>query len=96
MPIGQIQLGKNGISDNFIGTLKNHFNKHKTVKVSILKSAREDKSKVKEYSGKILEKLGDNYTARVIGFTIVLKKWRRAISRGDKCNKVLTTSEVGS
>jgi len=75
-----IQLGKNGVTDNFIITLNNHFKKCKNVKISVLKSAREDRSKMKEYREKILEKMGKNYSARVIGFTIVLKKWRKAVS----------------
>ena len=77
--IGYVQLGKQGITDNFIGTLKNHFKKNKNVKVSVLKSAGHDKIKVKKFSEEILEKLGNNYTVRVIGFTIVLKKWRKAV-----------------
>jgi len=77
--IGYVQLGKQGITDNFIETLKNHFKKNKNVKISVLKSARKDKKQVKEYSEKILEKLGNNYTVRVIGFTIVLKKWRKTV-----------------
>lgn len=77
--LGQIQLGKQGISNNFIDSLKNHFKNYQNVKVSVLKSAGHDKSKVKEYSKQILEKLGKNYTARIVGFTIVLKKWRKAV-----------------
>ncbi len=77
--VGQIQLGKQGITDNFIETLKNHFKKHNNVRISILKSAGHDKEKIKEYSKEILEKLGKNYTSRVIGFKIVLKKWRKNI-----------------
>lgn len=77
--LGQIQLGKQGITNNFIETLKNHFKKNKNVKISVLKSAGHDKEKVKEFSEKILNKLGKNYTVRVIGFTIVLKKWRKAM-----------------
>ena len=76
--IGNLQLGKQGITDNFIATLKNHFKNHENVRVSVLKSAGHDKKKLKEYSEEILEKLGKNYTARVVGFTIVLKKWRKA------------------
>ena len=75
-----IQLGKNGITDNFIETLRSHFTKCKNVKISVLKSAREDRSKMKQYREEILEKRGKNYSARVIGFTIVLKKWRKAVS----------------
>ena len=74
-----IQLGKNGVTPNLIETLKNHFKNYENVKISILKSARHDKTKVKEYSEQILEKLGRRYTAKTIGFTIVVKKWRKNV-----------------
>jgi|TARA_Y100000034_G_scaffold109178_1_gene140170 RNA-binding protein YhbY len=77
--IGQRQLGKNGITTNFIETLKNNFKNYENIRISVLKSAGHDKSKVKEYSREILEKLGKNYTSKVIGFTIVIKKWRKAV-----------------
>jgi len=77
MPIKELQLGKNGITDNFIETLKTYFTDVRTVKISVLPSAREDKSDVKKYSEEILQKLGVHYTARCIGFTITLKKWRK-------------------
>ena len=76
--IGHMQLGKQGITNNFIGTLEHHFDKYQNVKVSVLKSAGHDKIKVREYSEEILEKLGAHYTSRIIGFTIVIKKWRKA------------------
>lgn len=78
--INQIQIGKQGITDNFIETLKNHFKRSRTIKISVLKNARpegkEGKIKVKEYAETLLKSLGNNYSARVIGFTIALKKWR--------------------
>ena len=77
--LGQIQLGKNKISENFINTLKNHFKNHENIRISVLKGAGHEKKKVKEYSEKILEKLGKNYTARIVGFTIFIKKWRRGV-----------------
>ena len=77
--VGNVQLGKQGLTDNFITTLKNHFKNHENVKVSVLKSAEHNKEKLKEYSEEILEKLGKNYTSKIIGFTIVLKKWRKAV-----------------
>jgi len=71
----QIQLGKNGVTESFIETLKNHFKKNKSVRISVLKSAREDgKKSVKEYRDKIIEKLGGNFKARTIGFVIIIKK----------------------
>jgi len=101
MTQGQVQLGKKGITENFIETLKNHFKKNKNVKVSVLKSAGHEKRKVREFADEILKKLnsrprtannknnllpttkslGKKYTAKIIGFTISLKKWRRAVPR---------------
>lgn len=87
MPAGQtsIQIGKNGLTDNLIGTLKNHFIKRKNVKVSVLKSAGHDREQVKKMSEEIISKLGPNFTARIVGFTIFLKKWRSPVDkRGQK------------
>lgn len=87
MPVGQtsIQIGKNGLTKNLIGTLKNHFIKRKNVKVNVLKSAGHDREQVKKMSEEILSQLGSNYTARIVGFTIFLKKWRTSIDkRGQK------------
>ncbi|MAH03524.1 hypothetical protein CMI39_01915 [Candidatus Pacearchaeota archaeon] len=77
--IGQRQLGKNGITTNFIETLKDNFKNYENIRISVLKSAGHEKSKVKEYSREILEKLGKNYTSKVIGFTIIIKKWRKPV-----------------
>jgi len=79
MKHSHIQLGKNGITGNFIETLKDHFKNHLNVKISVLKSAGHNKAEIKKYSEEILEKLGRNYTARTLGFTIFLKKWKRNV-----------------
>ncbi len=82
MVVTNIQLGKQGITENFILSLKNYFKTRQNVRISVLKSARgegkEGKKQVKEYSEQILEKLGKNYTAKIIGFVITFKKWRKA------------------
>ena len=72
-----MHLGKNGITEQFIKTLSGHFKNHENVKVSVLKSATRDKAEMKKLSEGILEALGKNYTAKMLGFTIFLKKWRR-------------------
>ena len=74
----EIQIGKNGVTENFIASLKNHFKNHKNVKIHVLKSAGHDKRKILEMSEEILDGLGDNYSKRVIGFTIVLKKSKKS------------------
>ncbi len=74
-----IQLGKQGITENFITTLKSHFESHRIVKVSVLKNARKTKEDVKAYADEIVAKLGDRYTSRIIGFTIILMRWRKPV-----------------
>jgi RNA-binding protein YhbY len=75
--IRQIQLGKNGLTENFICNLKHHFDTCKNIKISVLKSCCRDREELKKISDEILEKLGKTYTARIIGYTIIVKKWRR-------------------
>lgn len=79
--LATVQLGKSGITDNFIETLKNHFKKHDNVKISVLKSCCRDKSEIKNLAEEILDKIGKNYTAKTIGFTIAIKKWRRDVRK---------------
>ena len=76
--VGKIQLGKLGVTENFILTLNSLFKSHKNIKVSVLKSYHEhNRNKMKLINEEILNKLGTNYTGKVIGFTIALKKWRK-------------------
>ena len=77
MTYTEMQLGKNGVTENFIKTLETCFKSYENVRISVLKSAGHNKKQVKEYSEKILEKLGKSYTAKLIGFKIILKKWRK-------------------
>ncbi|GIU68611.1 MAG: hypothetical protein KatS3mg001_461 [Candidatus Pacearchaeota archaeon] len=79
MPQSHLQIGKKGITKNFIETLKGHFENHDLVKVSILKSAGHNKEKIKEYTDEILNNLGKRYTAKIVGFTIFLKRWRKEV-----------------
>lgn len=78
MVIRQIQLGKRGITENFISSLKKQFEKVQIVKITVLKSFCRDKQKLKEFSKEIIDKLGKNYTERTIGYTIAIRKWRKA------------------
>ena len=78
MVVRNIQLGKQGITDNFIESLLMQFLKSRTVKISVLPSARKSKEDVKNYAKVLLEKLGPHFTSKIVGFTITLKKWRKA------------------
>ena len=76
-PISSVQIGKRGVSDNLIETLRTHFVNHQNVKVVFLKNFARDKKKVKKAAEEIVDELGKNYTYRVLGFTVFIKKWRK-------------------
>ncbi len=72
-----LQIGKNGLTPEVLETIKIHFKKRASVKIVLLKSAGHDRAKTKEIAEKIQAELGKNYTYRIVGFTIFLKKWRK-------------------
>ena len=77
----EIQLGKKGITDEFIKDIETRLHKYKNIniKISVLKSAREHgKEDVKKYANELIERLGNKYTIKILGFSIFLRKWRKA------------------
>jgi RNA-binding protein YhbY len=75
--ISHMQLGKNGLTEGFLSTLKSHFDNHLSVKISVLKNATRDRGELKEIADKIKLHLGDKFTTKIIGYTIIVKKWRK-------------------
>jgi RNA-binding protein YhbY len=76
-----VQLGKKGITEEFVKDIDMRMEKYRNIiiKINVLKSARENgRLDVKKYAEELTEKLGKKYTARVIGFSILLRKWRKA------------------
>ena len=76
----EIQLGKKGLTPEFIKDIEARLDKYRnaSIKISVLQSARENKEDVKKYAEEIIEKLGSKFTYKIIGFSIFLKKWRKA------------------
>ena len=52
--------------------------RNKNIKIRVLQSARESKEDVKKYAEEIQKYLGKQYTNRILGFSIFVKKWRKA------------------
>lgn len=77
MALIRLQLGKNGLTDAFIINLKTLFLTNNSIRIAILKSGTRDREKAKAWVAEILEKLGLNYRANLIGYTIVLRKIRK-------------------
>ncbi len=76
----EVQIGKKGISPEFLEDLEKRFKKYqnKIMKIRVLKNARENKGDVKEYAKEIKSFLGEKFTYKIIGFSIFMRKWRKA------------------
>ncbi len=73
-----LQIGKNGLNEGVFVLLKNAFKTRENVKISVLKSAGHDREKIKEVAENIISNLGKKFTYKIIGFSIFIKKWRKA------------------
>lgn len=75
-----MQLGKNGLTKTILEEIKKRFEKreNENMKIHVLKAAREKREDVKKYADEIQIFLGDKFTHRVVGFSIFIKKWRKA------------------
>jgi len=69
----EMQLGKSGLSENFIESLRKSFKRHENVKISLLPSFSRDREKIAETADNIISSLNDSrhvYKHRIIGFRI--------------------------
>jgi len=77
--MAKFQIGKSGLSEDFIEALRKTFKNRKIVKISLLKSFSRDREKARETADKICSELKDigKFKYKIIGFTIMLIKWRK-------------------
>jgi RNA-binding protein YhbY len=75
----QLQIGKNGLTEGFIGQVKRMFETEQMMKISILKSACRDKKEADEMCKKLVDALGKNFTYRLIGYVATIHKFRRNV-----------------
>lgn len=69
----QLNLGKNGVSDEFIKDLKSHIEREKTVKVKVLKSGMAG-GKIRDVVSKVKSKLKCRISG-VRGHTFIVEKF---------------------
>ena len=70
----EMQIGKQGVTSNFIQTLENAFKNHAIVRISLLKASGRDKDSVIKIAEEIRTKLSGTYGYRIIGFKIIMRK----------------------
>jgi len=73
----KLQIGKKGLNEESLKAIKNLFKTHNNMRISLLKSAESERKQIEDIAEKIKQHLGRNYTTRIIGFTIILKKWKK-------------------
>ena len=75
------EIGERGLNRNFIDAIEKTFKKHDLIKVSILRSATRDRKEARKIAQEICSELkkieGKDFTAKIIGFTIFIRKWRK-------------------
>jgi len=76
----KLQIGKNGLTSGFMDNLKLRFADKgvESIRVSLLKTASRDKEQIQKWSNAMIAGLGSNFTAKIIGYTIALRKWRKS------------------
>lgn len=73
----QMQIGKKGLTDEFLENIKANFKNVENIRITVLKSATRDKAQFKEIKETILKELGPKFTCRSLGYVLILKKWRK-------------------
>ncbi|MGB9707837.1 MAG: YhbY family RNA-binding protein [Candidatus Pacearchaeota archaeon] len=77
------QIGKHGLTPGFIEALEITFKNHELVKIAILKSACRDRDELKkiaeEICSELKKKLNKSFTAKIVGFTLYVRKWRKIV-----------------
>ncbi len=77
----KFQIGKAGITPGIIGSLLLAFKNHKQVRISLLKSSGRDRDSIikmaEEISSQLSKYSEHNYNYKIIGFTIIIRKYAK-------------------
>jgi RNA-binding protein YhbY len=78
-PIKKFQIGKKGLTQEFVEQLKKAFGDSSTesIKISLLKSSTRDKKQAQNIGQELVDGLGKNFTFKLIGYTLGVHKWRK-------------------
>lgn len=69
------QIGKQGLTEGVVESLKTAFKHHKIIRISVLKSSGRDRNSILDLAKEISDKVsGGKYVHKVIGFTIIMRR----------------------
>ena len=69
-----LQIGKQGITDNFMMTINNALKTHLSLRITVLKSSGRDRESIIKMADEIISNANGKYGYRILGFTIIIKK----------------------
>lgn len=75
----KFQLGKKGLTEEFLNQIEITFKTCRKIKIDILRSACRDKEEAKEIASKIIEKLGKNFDYKLVGYVLTVMKFNRSV-----------------
>ena len=77
--IKRIQLGKKGLTEEFINQARDLFKNEEIIKISILKSACRNKDDAEKLADNLMESLGKNFDYKLVGYVLTVRKFRKDI-----------------
>ena len=79
--IASVHIGKQGLTKGMIDLLEKMFQTHELVKIAVLKSATRNRDELRkiaqEICSELMKRFKKEFTFRIVGFTIFMRKWRR-------------------
>lgn len=70
----KFQIGKAGLTEGVIESLRMRFKNTKIIRISVLKNAAPTKEKVRVIADELVQKLGGTHKYTIVGFTIILRR----------------------
>jgi len=76
-PVKRFQMGKNGLSDEFVEQIRSAFKGEEVVKISILRSACRDKKDAKKIADDLVDMLGKKFIYKMVGYVLTVRRFRK-------------------
>jgi RNA-binding protein YhbY len=75
--VKKLQMGKNGLSPEFLEQVRKMFESTKTIRVSLLKTATRDRAHAKEIADNLISSLGTNFRYTMVGYTLIVRRSKK-------------------
>lgn len=77
----KFQIGKKGLTDEFIKQIEITFKTCRKIKIDILRSACRDKEEAKKMAEILVDRLGKNYDYKLIGYVLTIMQFNSNVRK---------------